>query len=163
MTKVKELYQEKLRTSEEALSLIHDGDFIVVSIGEAPALLTALSEHRREFNDVKIAQILSQKKFDYIDPETVKHVRQVSLFFGAATRLGGQQGWIDYIPSCFSEIPSMFLNDFLPIDTFFSLASPMDEHGYFSISLGTDYSMAALEKARTIILEVTKCSFCVRK
>lgn len=154
MSKVKELYQEKLRTSEEVLNLIHDGDFIVVSIGEPPALLTALSEHRWEFNDVKIAQILSQKKFDYIDPETVDHVRQVSLFFGAATRLGGQQGWIDYIPSCFSEMPSMFRNELLPVDTFFSLASPMDEHGYFSISLGTDYSMAALEKATTIVLEV---------
>ena len=153
MSKVKELYQAKLRTAEEAIKLIQDGDFIIVGIGEPPALLTTLSEHRREFNDVKIAQILSQKKFDYIDAETVNHVRQVSLFFGAATRLGGQQGWIDYIPTCFSEMPSMFREEILPVDSFFSLASPMDEHGYFSISLGTDYSMAAMEKARTIILE----------
>lgn len=154
MTKVKEQYQGKLRTAEEAIKLIQDGDFIIVGIGEPPALLTTLSEHRREFNDVKIAQILSQKKFDYIDSETVNHVRQVSLFFGAATRPGGQQGWIDYIPTCFSEMPSMFREGILPVDSFFSLASPMDEHGYFSISLGTDYSMAAIEKARTIVLEV---------
>ena len=153
MSKVKELYREKLRTAEEAINLVQDGDFLVVGIGEPPALLTVLSEHRREFIDVKIAQILSQKKFDYIDAETVNHVRQVSLFFGAATRLGGQQGWIDYIPTCFSEMPSMFREEILPVDSFFSLASPMDEHGYFSISLGTDYSMAAMEKARTIILE----------
>ena len=39
-------------------------------------------------------------------------------------------------------------------DVVFALASPMDAHGYFSISLGTDYTMAALDKARVIVLEV---------
>jgi len=154
MSKIKDQYKDKLRTAEEAIRLVQNGDFIMVGIGEPPALLTALSDHRREFNDVKIGQILSQKKFDYIDSETVDHVRQVSFFFGAATRPGGQQGWIDYIPSYFSEMPSMFREGILGVNSFFTLASPMDEHGYFSISLGTDYSMAALAKARTVVLEV---------
>ena len=30
----------------------------------------------------------------------------------------------------------------------------MDSHGYFSISLGTDYTMAAIAKARAVVLEV---------
>jgi acyl-CoA hydrolase len=30
----------------------------------------------------------------------------------------------------------------------------MDEHGYFSLSLGADYTMAALKKARVVVLEV---------
>jgi len=36
----------------------------------------------------------------------------------------------------------------------FSMASPMDAHGYFSLSLGADYTMAAVARARAVILEV---------
>jgi len=34
------------------------------------------------------------------------------------------------------------------------MASPMDAHGYFSLSLGADYTMASLAKARAVVLEV---------
>jgi acyl-CoA hydrolase len=34
------------------------------------------------------------------------------------------------------------------------MASPMDQHGYFSLSLGADYTMAALARARAVVLEV---------
>ena len=156
MANAKELYQEKLCTAIEAIKLVQDGDLLVVptGVGEPPALLTALSEHRREYHDVKVFQILPLRKFGYIDPETVDHVRHVSFFFGGATRAGGQQGWIDYTPSYFSEMPRMFEDGLLGVDTVFTIASPMDEYGYFSISLGTDYTMAAIKKARTVVVEV---------
>ncbi len=35
-----------------------------------------------------------------------------------------------------------------------SLASPMDAHGWFSISLGADYTLAAIAQARAVVLEV---------
>jgi len=117
-------------------------------------LLTALSEQRRDFQDVKVAQILAVRKFGYIDPETVQHVRHVALFYGAATRAGGQAGWIDFIPNYFSEIPSLIGRGQMPADVVFSMASPMDAHGYFSLSLGADYTMAAVAKARAVVLEV---------
>lgn len=156
MSKVNELYREKLKTPEEAIKLVKNGDFLIVptGVGEPPALLTALSEHRREFNDVKVCQILPLKKFDYIDPETVSHVRHLSYFLGGPTRTGAQQGWIDYIPSYFGEMPRMIRDGLIPANTVFSLVSPMDEHGYFSVSLGTDYTMAAIEKARNVVFEV---------
>jgi len=156
MANAKELYQEKFCTAEEAIKLVQDGDLLVVptGVGEPPSLLTALSEHRREYHDVKVFQILPLRKFAYIDPETVDHVRHVSFFFGGATRAGGQQGWIDYTPSYFSEMPRMFEDGQLGVDTVFTIASPMDEYGYFSISLATDYTMAAIKKARTVVVEV---------
>lgn len=156
MSKVKELYREKLRTADEVIKLIQDGDSIVVSagVGEPPALLTALSVHRRELYDVKVCQIIPHRALAYFDPDTIEHVRHVAYFISRPSRAGAQQGWIDYIPSYFSEMPRMFRDGFLSVDTVFTLASPMDEHGYFSISLGTGYTMAAIEKARTVVLEV---------
>ncbi len=149
-------YAKKKMSAEDAISLVRDGDSIVVptGVGEPPALLTALSAQRKRLHDVTVAQILAIRKFGYIDPETVEHVRHVALFYGAATRAGGQAGWIDFIPNYFSEIPSLIERGQLASDVVFSMASPMDAHGYFSLSLGADYTMAAVAKARAVVLEV---------
>jgi acyl-CoA hydrolase len=42
----------------------------------------------------------------------------------------------------------------MPADVVFSMASPMDEHGFFSLALAADYTMAAIEKAHAVVLEV---------
>jgi acyl-CoA hydrolase len=151
-----DLYRRKLATADDALSHVRDGDFIVIptGVGEPPTLLTALSEQRRRFHDVKVGQILAVRKFAYFDPETVDHVRHVSFFYGAASRAGGQAGWIDFIPSYFSEMPGLIGRGLMAADVVFAIASPMDAHGYFSLSLGADYTMAAVARARAVVLEV---------
>ena len=138
------------------MACVKDGDFIVVptGVGEPPALLTELSEQRRRFRGVQVAQILALRKYGYIDPETVDHVRHTAYFYGGATRPGGQAGWVDFLPAYFSELPIHIERGLMPADVVFSMASPMDEHGYFSLSLGADYTMAAVKKARAIVLEV---------
>ncbi len=153
---VKDLYAQKTMSASDAVQQVRDGDLIVVptGVGEPPGLLAALSEQRRQFHDVKVAQILAMRKFDYIDAQTVEHVRHVALFYGGATRAGGQAGWIDFIPNYFSEIPSLISRGQMPADVVFSMASPMDAHGYFSLSLAADYTLAAVAKARAVVLEV---------
>lgn len=150
------LYLQKRMAADEAIRVVRDGDTIVVptGVGEPPSLLTALSTARRDFRNVTVSQILPVRKYDYFDPETAEHVRHTAYFFSGATRAGGQQGWIDFIPAYFSELPMLIDRGLTPVDVVFSMASPMDEHGFFSLSLGVDYTMAALEKARAVVLEV---------
>jgi acyl-CoA hydrolase len=149
------LYDSKRGTASDALRLLRDGDCIIVpsGVGEPPTLLTALSEQRRQFRDIKVAQILAMRKYGYFDCETVEHVRHVALFFGGASRAAGQAGWVDFIPAYFSELPSLIERGQIASDVVFAMASPMDEHGFFSLSLGADYTMAAVAKARVIVLE----------
>ena len=151
-----QLYQQKRMTATDAVRLVRNGDTIIVptGVGEPPTLLTALSEQRRDFSGVKISQILAMRKYAYIDPQTVDHVRHAAFFFGGATRAGGQEGWIDFIPNYFSEIPHQIERGQIAADVVFSMASPMDAHGFFSLSLGADYTMAAVAKARCVVLEV---------
>ncbi|CUI08191.1 acetyl-CoA hydrolase/transferase family protein [Massilia antarctica] len=151
-----QLYQQKLTTPEEALRLVRDGDMIVVptGVGEPPALLTALSAQRQQFHDVKVAQILAMRKFGYFDQDTAHHVRHASLFFGGASRASGQGGWCDFIPNYFSELPGLIEQGLMPADVVFAMASPMSEQGFFSLSLAVDYTMAAIAKARAVVLEV---------
>lgn len=143
-------------SAADAVCQVRNGDLIIVptGVGEPPALLTALSAQRLDFQDVKVAQILAMRKYGYIDPQTTDNVRHVALFFGGATRAGGQEGWIDFIPNYFSEIPAQIERGQIPADVVFSMASPMDAHGYFALSLGADYTMAAVAKSRAVVLEV---------
>lgn len=142
-------------TAAEAVRLVRDGDMIIVptGAGEPPTLLHELSAQRRNFHGVQVAQILAMRKYAYFDPETAHHVRHCALFFGGASRAAGQGGWADFIPAYFSEIPALIERGQMPADVVFALASEMDEHGNFALSLGADYTMAALQKARVIVLE----------
>ena len=150
------LYLQKRTTAADAVRHVHNGDTIIVStgVGEPPTLLTELSTQRHSFQDVKVAQSLALRKYAYFDPETVANVRHVALFYGPASRAGGQAGWVDFTPNYFSEIPAQIERGQIPAEVVFSMASPMDAHGYFSLSLGADYTMAAVAKARTVLLEV---------
>ena len=153
---IAEQYTSKLTRPEQAAKLIESGDYVVVpsGVGEPPALLTALSERRLELENVTVSQILALRKYAYLDPATVGNVRNSAYFYGPATRAGGQAGWVDFVPSYFSEMPQLIERGQIPADIVFSMASPMDAHGYFSLSLGADYTMAAVAKARHVVLEV---------
>ena len=149
-------YESKRMSAQEAIKHVKNGDFIVVptGAGEPPVLLTALSDARRSYKDVKVGSVLPMRKFGYLDPETYENVRMVSFFLGGQARPGAQLGWVEYIPCNFSDIPRKMERGNMAADVVFALCSPMDDHGYFSISLGADYTMAALSKAHAIVLEV---------
>ena len=153
---VQSQYLQKRVSAADAVRRVRDGDFIIVptGVGEPPTLLAALSEQRLDFRDVKVAQILAMRKYAYIDPATTEHVRHVAFFYGGATRVGGREGWVDFIPNYFSEIPGQIERGQIPADVVFSMASPMDAEGMFALSLGADYTMAAIAKARAVVLEV---------
>ncbi len=149
-------YQQKRLSAADAIRVVHNGDTVVIptAVAEPPALLTALSEARRDFRDVQVAQILPVRPYGYFDPETVEHVRHTAYFFSGVSRPGGKAGWVDFIPSCFSEMPDLIKRRLMNSEVVFSLASPMDKHGYFSLGLAADYTMAAIANARAVVLEV---------
>jgi acyl-CoA hydrolase len=149
-------YQQKRCAAADAIRVIRDGDTVVVptAVGEPPSLLNALSDARRDFHNVQVCQILAVRKYGYLDPETTEHVRHTAYFYSGATRPGGKDGWVDFIPAYFSEMPSLLDRGLMPADVVFTMASPMDEHGYFSLALAPDYTMAAIRRARAVVLEV---------
>ncbi|MGB7981326.1 MAG: acetyl-CoA hydrolase/transferase C-terminal domain-containing protein [Candidatus Nanopelagicales bacterium] len=149
-------YASKRMDAADAVALVGDGQTIVLPIGagEAPALLHALSARRRELRGVTVFSLLPLVKADYLDPDTTEHVRHGTSFLGGTSRAGAAAGWVDVHPAHFSEIPLLLRRGLLPCDVVFARASPMDEHGYFSLGLSADYTMAAIEQARTVVLEV---------
>ena len=149
-------YQQCRRSAADAVSRVRDGDTIIVptGVGEPPALLTALSERRQSLQGVTVSQILAMRKYDYLDPATAANVRHAAFFYGGATRAGGQAGWVDFVPNNFSEIPGQIERGQIRSEVVVSMASPMDAHGYFALSLAPDYTLAAIDQARVVLLEV---------
>ena len=143
-------------SAAEAVGVIMNGDTVVIptAVGEPPALLTALSGMRREFRNVQISQILPVRKYGYFDPETAENIAHVAYFFSGVSRAGGQEGWSDFISANFSELPELIGRRLIPANVVMSMASPMDAHGFFSLSLAPDYTMAAIAQARAVVLEV---------
>jgi len=150
------MYRARRGSAEDALAHLRDGDMIIVptGVGEPPSLLQALSREYRRFTDIQVAQILAMRKYAYFEPDCRPHVRHAALFFGGASRAGGQGGWCDFIPNYFSEIPTLIECGLMPADVVFAMASAMSPQGFFALSLGTDYTMAAVAKARVVVLEV---------
>lgn len=64
------------------------------------------------------------------------------------------EGRADYIPCFFSELPKLFRQGQLPVDTAMIMVSPPDEHGYMSYGLSVDYTLQAAQSARTVVAEV---------
>ncbi len=158
MADFQKLLANKTLSAQEAVRLVYDNDNIIVptGVGEPPALLTALSDVRHKYMGVKVWQLLAIRPYEYLDPETTQHVRHVSFFTSGTIRKGVNDGWIDLLPCHFSDIPRMIRNEDIPCDIVFAIASPMDEHGNFSLSLGTDYTHAAIEKCKRVVLEVNE-------
>jgi acyl-CoA hydrolase len=149
-------YTAKRMSATDAAKLVQNNDTIIVgtATGEPPTLLAALSDRRRELEGVRVSQILALKKYGYFDPETALHVRHAAYFLGGASRAGAQEGWNDFVPCNFSDVPSMITRRQTPADVVFSMASPMNEQGFLTLGLAPCYTMAAAKVARSIVLEV---------
>lgn len=160
---VQAMYQKRRVDPAGAVRVVCDGDTIVVPIGvgEPPALLQALSERRLELHGVTVYQLLPLSKQSYFDADTTEHVRHSSAFLGGPSRPGVSEGWVEYCPAHFSEIPELIRRGLQRCEVVFAHASAMDEHGFFSIGLSADYTMAAIAQARDVVLEVNpQVPFC---
>ncbi|HVN10729.1 MAG TPA: acetyl-CoA hydrolase/transferase C-terminal domain-containing protein [Kineosporiaceae bacterium] len=160
---VQTMYRERVRAAADAVRVVRDGDTVVVpiAVGEPPGLLRALSRRRRELHGVTVFQMLPLQAAEYFDPDTAGHVRHCSPFLGSPSRQGAGDGWVDHCPAHFSEIPELIRRGLLASDVVFAQASPMDEHGFFSLGLSADYTMAAIARARSVVLETNpRVPFC---
>jgi len=156
MASSQELYRQKLVTAEEAVRIIKSGDHIVfpVGAGEPQLLPEALVRRKDELEGVTINQILPIRKATYMQPELSRHIRHNAWFASGATRQGVNEGWMDFAPNYFHEVPRLIEQNLFPVDVVMATVSPMDQHGFFSFSCGIDYATTAARKARTVILEV---------
>lgn len=129
----------KLLSSTEFINLIEkEADLILpLANGEPHHLLNILEENYQQLDHVKIHQLLTLNERAYIRGEMKNHLSHTSYFLSGATRAAFNKGTIGLVPNNFHEIPKIFRNQ-TKLSMILAVASPMDEHGYFSLGTQAD-------------------------
>jgi len=155
--KWQEIYKQRKMAAEEAIKLIHSGDRVMIAhaVGVPLAITDVMVEHKEDYKDVEIVQMVSMGNAKFCEPGTEGHFRLNSLFLGAHSRPAVKEGRGDFTPCCFSEIPGL-LDEIMPVDVAIIQVSPPDKHGYVSCGVSVDYTLPSAQKAKRVIAQVNR-------
>lgn len=156
-TNWQETYADKVRTAEEAVRIVKQGQrvFIGSGAGEPQTLSEALSA-REDLADTEIVHILTLGVATYAKPKFDEKFRHNAYFIGPNVRDAVAQGRADYTPIFLSEIPSLFRSGRVTIDVAMISVSPPDRHGFCSYGVSVDIVKSATESARLVVAEVNE-------
>lgn len=151
-----EKFKSKIKTPQEAVSLINSGERVYVHPGCATPeiLVDALVDRANELENVEIIHILTVGKTRYVEPPYEGHFRHNALFIGKNVRSAVHEGRADWTPIFLSEIPHLFYSKKLPLDVALIHVSPPDEHGFCSFGVGVECTKPATEVAKKIIAQI---------
>lgn len=143
-------------TAEKAVELIKSGDrvFIHTAAATPQALVLAMTKRSHELRNVEIFHLHTEGEAPYAKKEFANSFHTNSLFVAGNCRNAIHEGDADFIPCFLSEVPIMFRRGVLPIDVALIQVSPPDAHGFTSMGVSVDASLAAAESAKTIIAQV---------
>jgi 4-hydroxybutyrate CoA-transferase len=146
-------------SAAKAISCIRSGDRVFIhSAAAAPqVLIDAMVERAPELQNVEVVHLHTESKATYAEPQFAGSFRVVSLFLGSNLRRQTNDSSLDnldYIPMFLSEVPLMFRRKHLPIDVALVQVSPPDPHGYCSLGISVDATLAAVEMARDVVAVV---------
>ncbi len=145
----------KFISAKEAVKVIKSNDRVHLhSVAATPHLLiNAMCERGRnkEFRNVRIQHIHIEGSVSYADPEFEGVFQVESFFVGANIRKQTQAGYADYIPVFLHETQRLIREGYLQVNVAMIQVSVPDKFGYVSLGTSVDATLAAVEKADTVI------------
>jgi len=146
----------KYRTADEAVKIIKSGDRVFVhGISATPVqLVEAMTRRHNELKKVEVVHLHTEGPAPYADPEYKDSFFVNALFVGANVRKAINEGRGDYVPVFLSEVPNLFRHNIMPLDVALIHVSPPDKHGYCSLGVSVDATVAAVQTAKYVIAQV---------
>ncbi len=146
----------KYVTAAEAVKVVKSGDRVYLqAAAAAPTILAnALTERASELRNVEICHLHVEGEARYANPELADSFHVNSFFIGANVRHTLKAGNGSYTPVFLSELPILFRKNVLPLDVAFIHVSPPDKHGYCSLGVSVEATVAAIENAKIVIAQV---------
>jgi len=156
MNKWQELYAKKLLTAGQLSRKFNSNDRCVSNgqVVEPVEILKSLAERANmgQVEGIEYHILAPQKHQPYLDPGMSKKIHLNALFVSRPTIDLVWDGYADYLPSFYGEIPKN-VPERGDIDVFVTSVSTMDRHGYFSFGAAADLS-ALHREAKRVFLEV---------
>ena len=156
-------YQDKIVSPKVAIEKgVRSNSRVVIAhaCAEPQTLVEALVAGAPNLKDVEIVHMVAMGKAKYTAPELAESFHHNALFVGGSTRKAVSEGRASYTPCFFSEIPSLFREKILPVQTALIQISYPDEEGYCSYGVSVDYGQVAAESAQVVIGQMN--TFCPR-
>jgi acyl-CoA hydrolase len=142
-------------SASEAVKVIKSNDRVHLhSVAVTPhPLINAMCERARnkEFRNVRIQHIHTEGPAPYAEPEFEGVFQLESFFVGHNVRKQTQAGYADYIPVFLHETQRLIREGYLKVNVAMIQISVPDKFGYASLGTSVDATLAAVEKADTVI------------
>lgn len=153
-----ERYSNKTCTAQEAIKQIQNGQRVVFSHAAATPqeVAHALAQNAANYKNVEIFHMLCLGPGEYMAPEAAGHLKHITNFVGANSRVAVEENRADFYPIYFHQIPHLMRSGELHVDVAVIHVSEPNEEGYCSFGISSDYTKPAAECASVVIAEVNK-------
>jgi acyl-CoA hydrolase len=157
---IKQQYQQKYISPAEAVSKIKSNQTIGVGIAgaEPVGLLTAMAEVARNLENVHFWTCLPMRPYEiFTNPDMGGHVFNENWFYSYTDRQIHNEGRVSYIPNNLNRASTDKLySTGNKLDVFWGTATPPNEDGYMSLSIGLIVQKDLLEAADLKVLEINQ-------
>ena len=157
MEKFSKEYQKKCVSAEEAVKVVKSGDVVDYGFFNGKPVLCdiAMAARHEELKDVKVHVAVTLPPV----PEVVKYPESFvyhDLQYSKISRVLQRDFNVGFhYPIMYHQAPSWFRDGIAPHrNVVICTVCPMDRHGYFNLGLHNSASLAAMENADCVILEV---------
>lgn len=158
---IQSLYSNKVKTMTEILQMIKSDDFIITSLGGSEPI-TILSElHRiKEYGvtGCDVTNCLPMANYEFIkNPDYADVIFTNGWFYSPPLRKAHLNGNVSHAPQ---HLHSSYTKRSFAVDNrrkvLLCTCSPMDKHGYLTLSLGCTYEKQVIEDGAIVIAEVNQ-------
>ncbi len=159
MEKFYDIYKSKVKSMSEALGMIKSEDFMVTALGGSEPMAILKELHNIKNNGVKgctLTNCLPMGDYEFIrNPEYGDVISVAGWFYSPSLRKAHNNGNVSHAPQ---HLHSALTKRLYATDgrrkVLLASASPMDKHGYLSLSLGCTYEKQLIDEGALVIVEV---------
>ncbi|APY07855.1 4-hydroxybutyrate CoA-transferase [Winogradskyella sp. J14-2] len=148
----------KTVSAEEAVKVIKSNQRVYIQAAAAvpQKLINAMTARHEELRNVEVCHLHIEGEAPYANPELRDSFHVNSFFLGKNVRHTLHAGNGSYTPVFLSELPRLFQKNIIDLDVVLIHVSEPDKHGYLSLGVSVEATLAAIDNATTVIAQVNK-------
>jgi len=148
----------KAISAEDAVKIIKSNDKVYLQAAAAvpQVLINAMTARHEELRNVQICQLHTEGEAPYANPELKDSFHVNSFFIGKNVRHTLKAGNGSYTPVFLSELPLLFKRNIVDLQVALIHVSVPDKHGYCSLGVSVEATLAAIDNADYVIAQVNK-------
>ena len=150
-------WKDHVSTPDKVMARIKPGMriFIGTGVSEPLTLVRYLkASDARNLLDLELFQLVSLGEAIEVTARHSNKYRLKTFFSGWEAREAVYEGFTDFIPSRYYQIPAVFRSGQIPIDVAFVQITPPNKAGFCSLGVCSDVALAAIEQASLTVGEI---------